>query len=147
MIDDIVRMTRDVKKRPERLRWDLNNVPHHSSYRSLNVDDKGRDKTTPPERVDWLYRQGNSGGCLVSTSDVIPSGDTDQPPHRQAAAYYRERASAIGGEYQVTMEYPTIFRPEVMIFEIDGAGIRLVKRSVTSGSAAILGVKAPRAGG
>lgn len=146
VIDDIVRMTRDVKKRPERLAWDLNNVPHHSSYRSLNKDDKGKTETAPPERVDWLYRQGGSRGYLVSTSDPIPSEDTDQPPHRQAAAYYRARAAATDGEYRVTMEYPTVSRPEAMIFEIDGSGVRLVKQSSVTGVAGIIGRRAPRAG-
>lgn len=147
VIEDIVRITRDVKKRPERLAWDLNNVPHHSSYRSLNKDDKGTDKTKPSERVDWLYKQGGRGGYLVSTSNSIPADDkSDQPPHRQAARYYEERAAAISGEYRITMNYPTVYRPEEMVFEIGVLGIRLVKRSSATGSASIIGSAAPRAG-
>ncbi len=147
VIESIVRMTRDVKKRPERLAWDINNVPHHSSYRSLNKDDKGKNKTVPPERVDWLYRQGGTRGYLVSTSKPIPSDDSDdQPPHPQAAAYYEERADAISGEYKVTMAYPTTTKPEEMVFEITGSGATLKKRSSSTASAGIIGSTAPRAG-
>ena len=32
--------------------------------------------------------------------------DSDQPPHRQAATYYKEQVQAQGGEYAVTMEHP-----------------------------------------
>ncbi len=141
VIEEIVRITRDVKKRPERLAWDINNVPHHSSYRSLNKDEKGKDRTSPPEKVDWLYRQGGKFGYLVSTSDQIPpNDDSDQPPHRQAAAYYEERVRAISGEYRVTMEYPSASRPAEMVFEITSSGARLKKRA---GGGAVAAVSAP----
>lgn len=146
VIEEIVRMTRDVKKRPERLAWDLNNVPHHSSYRSLNKDEKGTTKTVPPEKVDWLYKQGGTGAYLVSTSKPIPANDDDdQPPHRQAAYYYKERASAISGEYRVTMEYPSESTPSEMVFEITTSGATLRKRSLP-GAAMAASSAAPRAG-
>jgi hypothetical protein len=145
-IEEIVRITRDVKKRPERLGWDINNVPHHSSYRSLNRDDKGTDETEPAERVDWLYKQGGNSGYLVSTSRSVPSDENDdQPPHRQAVRYYKKCAKAISGEYRITMEYPTAAKPDEMIFEITGSGATLRKRSMV-GAAAVIGTSAPRAG-
>lgn len=146
VIEEIVRITRDVKKRPERLGWDINNVPHHSSYRSLNRDEKGTDKTSPPEKVDWLYKQGGNFGYLVSTSDPIPTNDGNaQPPHRQAANYYEDRAKAISGEYRVTMKFPKVSSPEEMVFEITNSGARLKKR-LSSGGAAVVSAPARRAG-
>jgi hypothetical protein len=82
-----------------------------------------------------------------SSSNVrIPSDDKDdQPPHRQAAAYYRERVEAVGGEFNVTMEHPTKTKPEPLVIEIDGSKARIKKRFV-SGAAAVITSRAPRAG-
>jgi len=146
VIEDIVQVTRDVKKRPERLAWDINNIPHHSSYKSLNKDDKGTDKTKPSEKVDWLYKQGGTCGYLVSTSKPIPTNDDcNQPPHRQASNYYKDRARDISGEYRVTMEYPSVSQPDQMVFEITNSGARL-KKGAMGGAAAIVSAPARRAG-
>jgi hypothetical protein len=143
IIDDIVRVTRYYGN-DDRLIWDINNVPHHSSYLSL-ADEKGDGKTEPVERLKWLYeQQGTDNSLLVSTSCPIPSEDTDQPPHREAAAYYRWVAKAHGGQFVVTMEHPTAFRPRPLIIEIGGGGYSIKK--VAGGSAAIIGSVAPRAG-
>jgi len=89
---DIVNITK-AKQREERLEWDIFKLPHHCSYRSLAPDgEKGEDKTEPVEEVKWLFEdQGRDRGIIVSTSCPIPtSGDDTQPPHRQAANYYKE---------------------------------------------------------
>lgn len=143
VIDDIVRVTRD-HGNDERLEWDINNVPHHSSYTSL-AEDKGDDETEPGERLKWLYEdQGQDGGIMVSTSCPIPAKDTKQPPHRQAANYYKRVSKDLGGNYIVTMSNPTEAKPTPLTIEIGKSGHKVVKSA--GGSAAIIGTASPRAG-
>jgi len=144
VLSDIVDVTRS-HKREDRLKWDIFKLPHHCSYLSLGPE-KGKDKTVPVPNVKWLFEeQGQQGGIIVSTSDVIPSVDTDQPPHRQAANYYREVASDIAGEFRVTMEYPSQTIPKPLVISIDASGAKVVKRNV-GGGPGIVGGPAPRAG-
>jgi len=144
VIDDIVRVTRK-HGNDDRLMWDINNVPHHSSYLSLGPD-KGDEKTEPVERLQWLYEeQGQDGGLLVSTSLSIPDNDdSDQPPHRQAANYYKGVANELGGQFLVTMEHPSQKSPKPLTIEIGSKGYSVKK--LAGGSAAIIGGAAPRAG-
>lgn len=144
VIADIVRVTRQ-KGNEDRLEWDVVGLPHHCSYLSLGPE-KGKDKTEPVPEVEWLYEeQGRRGGILVSTSWEVPSEDTDQPPHRQAAAYYEEQTDALGGEFKVTMEHPKASAPEPLVIKIDGSGAAVEKR-IAGGAAAIVSRPAPRAG-
>jgi hypothetical protein len=108
---DIVNITRS-RRREERLEWDVFKIPHHCSYLALN-DEKGKNATTPKSEVKWLYEQGNYGGIMVSSSNPIPDEDTEQPPHKQAANYYKQRKTAINGKFEVTMEHPKPSRPEL----------------------------------
>lgn len=142
-IDDIVRVTRYYKN-DYRLEWDINNVPHHSSYTSLAAE-KGAEETVPTKRLQWLYETaGRRGGLLVSTSDPIPSEDTTQPPHRQAANYYKRVARDLGGQLLVTMEHPSKAAPKPLVIEIGSAGAKV--RKTAGGTAAVIGAAAPRAG-
>lgn len=94
-----------------RLEWDILKVPHHSSYLSLS-DEKGVDRTVPVVEVRWLHEvAGQSRSIMISTSKPIPTPGTPedadpQPPHRQAANYYKGIQSSDGrdGEFIVTME-------------------------------------------
>lgn len=143
VISDIVRVTK-YHQNDHRLEWDVNNIPHHSSYLSL-ADEKGASKTEPVDDVKWLYEeQGLRGGLIVSTSCPIPQDDTTQPPHRQAAAYYRDVAKALGGQYVVTMEHPTAGKPKPLVIDVDGAGAKI--RKAAGGTPAVVGTAAPRAG-
>jgi hypothetical protein len=143
VIDDIVRVTRHYGN-DHRLKWDVNNVPHHSSYRSLAAE-KGDGATEPGERLKWLYEdQGQRNGLLVSTSDPIPTGATDQPPHREAAAYYEKVAKRLDGSFVVTMEHPVTSGPKSLVIEIGGSGHTI--RKATGGAAAVIHSAAPRAG-
>lgn len=143
VIDDIVRITR-AKNNDDRLLWDVNNVPHHSSYRSLGAE-KGDEETEPTARLNWLYEtQGQENGLLVSTSDPIPTEDTTQPPHRQAANYYKRVANALGGEFKVTMCHPNEAKPKPLVIEIGRLGYTL--RKMAGGAPAIVAGAAPRAG-
>jgi hypothetical protein len=63
----------------------------------------------------------------------------------QAAAYYEDCASAVNGQFKVTMEYPTKSKPEPLVVEIDGAKGRIRKR-IIGGAAAAVSSRAPRAG-
>jgi len=146
VLTKIVEVT-ESHQRPERLEWDIFKLPHHCSYLSLSSE-RGEEKTTPVPKVKWLFEQGRSGGIIISTSKVIPTIDSEdpQPPHRQAANYYRERAAAIDGEFKVTMEHPKSTRPEPLVIAIDGSGAMVEKRNTPS-AIYIPSRPAPRAGG
>ena len=116
----------------DRLEWDIFKVPHHCSYLSLGPE-KGADITEPVPEVAWLFEeQGARRGLLVSSSDPIPDGDTGQPPHRQAAAYYRHIANDLDGEFKVTMEHPSVSVPEPLVIDIDQLGSTVRKRAPSS---------------
>lgn len=141
---DIVNITL-YHKRPERLWWDVFKLPHHCSYTALS-DEKGKNKTKPVPKVKWLFEQGGDSGYIVSTSKPIPTDDSDdQPPHRQAANYYRERTSEMGGEFKVTMEHPKPSDPEPVVIVIDSDGAML-KKVITGAPLVATRRRAPRAG-
>ena len=140
--ENIVRITQHYKQN-KRLEWDVFKISHHCSYTSLS-DEKGEEKTTPVSNVEWLFEQGLDKAKLVSTSDPIPTKDTDQPPHRQAANYYKDIAANIEGEFKVTMEHPKESAPEPLVITIDASKATVEKRSV--GTSSITTRSAPRAG-
>lgn len=148
MLEAIVRVTK-AHQNEDRLLADINNLPHHCSYLSLNnKENKGTEITNPTEEVKWLYENKNQvsrKGVLISTSDVIPSEETTQPPHKQAAAYYRSVAKKSMGEFLVTMEEPNLEAPEPIVIEITQLGYRLRKR-ITAAPMVITQHRAPRAG-
>ncbi len=143
ILTDIVNIT-GYHKRDDRLGWDLMKIPHHCSYTALS-EEKGEDKTEPVKEVKWLFEQGGEKGLLVSTSDIIPNEDTEQPPHRQAANYYKERATAIKGEFIVTMEFPKKSNPQPLVITVDNYGATL-KKVIAVGGSDIISRSAPRAG-
>jgi len=144
VLEQIVRVTR-AKKNDDRLLADINNIPHHCSYLSLAAD-KGKDKTDPSADLRWLFEEQSNEGCLlVSTSKVIPDKDETQPPHRQAAAYYKEVASSVDGEFIVTMEHPKKSAPEPLEIEISKSGPKRQKK-LAPAAAIITSTSAPRAG-
>ena len=97
-------------------------VPHHCSYKSLGPD-KGDDVTEPAEKVARLYEHyGREGAVLVSPSNVVPESDETQPPHVQAAEYYRKVAEEKKGQFKVTMEHPTQEEPKPMKVEVERTG-------------------------
>jgi len=143
-LDEIVAQTRK-NKNEARLEWDIAKLPHHCSYKSLSAE-KGDNETTPNDDIAWLWEtQGRKKAIMVSTSDPIPAGDTTQPPHSQAARYYRHRADDLDGEFVVTMEHPKKSDPQPLVVTIDGAGPK-VDRGASAGPKSILIAPAPRAG-
>ena len=144
VIGDIVTVTRRNGNSP-RLEWHLFKLPHHCSYLSLGPE-KGKRRTEPTPRVKWLYEnQGQHRGRAVSTSKPIPSVDTEQPPHRQAANYYRGMVATKNGEFLVTMEHPTERAPKPLVVEIAERGAT-VRKIILGGATAVTTRPSPRAG-
>ena len=142
--EDIVQITKS-KNRDERLEWDVFKISHHCSYTALS-DEKGEEKTDPVSDVEWLFEQGLDKAILVSTSKPIPTDDTsDQPPHRQAASFYKDVAKDINGKFKVTMEHPKESAPEPLVITIDSSKATIEKRSL-GGADYITSRDAPRAG-
>lgn len=132
--DDIVTVTRHFK-RDHRLIWDIFHISHHCSYLALSPD-KGKEITKPTANVKWLFEtQGNKRSWVISPSCSIPVVDTVQPPHRQAASYYRSVANLKEGAFKVTMDYPTQNDPKPMTFEIDSIfGLKLLTKVIAATS-------------
>ncbi len=128
-----------------RLEWDVVNLPHHCSYLSLGPE-KGAEKTEPVPEVRWLFEeQGRDRGTIISTSDPIPATDETQPPHRQAANYYKEMIAEKSGEFIVTMEHPSKASPEPLVISIQCSGAKVEKRFVGAAVSAA-SQRSPRAG-
>jgi hypothetical protein len=123
---------------------------HHCSYKTLGPD-RGRDETKPVKDVAWLFEdQMQRGGIIVSTSKPIPAkgseeDKSDQPPHRQAATYYKRIVAKKDGEFIVTMQHPRESAPKPLVIDVDRWKAR-VKREQAIGAAALTSVSAPRAG-
>lgn len=112
----------------DRLKWDVLKLFHHCSYKSLS-DEKGDDKTAPVADVDWLFRElARQNEIIVSPSKPIPTkGSADdedpQPPHRQAANYYKEIVADSDGKFLVTMETPSRDKPKPIRLKFSAAGV------------------------
>lgn len=145
---EIVDITRS-RKNDDRLHWNIYHLPHHCSYNSIGPD-KGDDKTTPVDQVKWLCEtQGEAAGYIISPSKPIPykgtAEDKDvQPPHRQAANYYKEDVLSDTRHFLVTMAEPSSTNPKPIVLLITGDGA--VKDTSGGSVAAAASVVAPRAG-
>ena len=140
----VVRVTK-AHSNEDRLEWDVFKLPHHCSYLSLGPE-KGKSKTKPVPEVAWLFEQQGAEHCvLVSSSDPVPAEDTEQPPHRQAAAYYRGVSDDLDGEFKVTMEHPSVASPEPLVVDIGRRGATVQKR-VPESNVVVTQRRAPRAG-
>lgn len=151
VLADIVAVT-EAKGNSPRLEWDIHKLPHHCSYRSL-AEDRGKDKTKPDSTVKRLFEDYGKDRCIVvATSDTIPEKGDDRdkdganPPHRQAANYYREDVcSPKDGEFKVTMEHPSKDGPKPLVITI-GPKKATIKKQETAAVAAVISQRAPRAG-
>jgi hypothetical protein len=149
VLSEIVQITR-WHKNDDRLHWNVYHLPHHCSYKSIGPD-KGVDKTEPVEDVEWLCEtQGEPEGYIISSSDPIPYKETPedkdvQPPHRQAAAYYKTDVLNDPKHLLVTMSEPSSVNPKPIVILITGDGaVRLFPG--TGGAKVAAAVVAPRAG-
>jgi hypothetical protein len=148
-IEQIVTTTKR-HKREERLLWDIFKIPHHCSYTAVGPD-KGEDETKPTDEVKWLCEsRGSERSTIMSTSWSIPAmgsyQDKDvQPPHRQAAAFYKRVAANKDGQFKVTMDLPSASKPKPTTIEITERGARLLTVSAAVGAASVVSTPA-RAG-
>jgi hypothetical protein len=142
---DIVDITKFYNNE-DRLIWDLLHVSHHSSYTALGPY-KGIRETIPNEQVKWLIEeQGNPRSRIISPSWEINTSEDLQPPHHQAAAYYRRICELKQGNYYVTMEHPNRSQPKELTFEIDPyTCTRLILKDAANANFAAHSVT-PRAG-
>ena len=136
VLSQIVDITKN-KKNNNRLEWDITKLPHHCSYKSIGPE-KGIDETKPTKKINWLYKTaGEEGAIAISTSKPIPVKDSNedkdsQPPHLQAANYYKTVTSNLNGQFAVTMEYPNMNAPKPLIIEIDRGKATLIKETPTA---------------
>lgn len=113
-----------------RLTWDVLKLFHHCSYTALS-DEKGEDITDPVDDVRDLFEEfSREKAIIVSPSKPIPAkgtreDDDVQPPHRQAANYYRGVVKDIGGEFKVTMETPSVAKPKPLKVKVSASGVAL----------------------
>jgi hypothetical protein len=152
ILSEIVSVSEKLK-RTERLAWDVLKVPHHCSHGSLSAGEREGDKSTPEPQVKRLFEYYSQPCCIaISPSEPIPckgderDSDGANPPHRQAANYYKEDvAGPRDGTFRVTMEHPSVGRPKPIVVEVDSSKAT-VKMGATSVGSAAFSVRAPRAG-
>ena len=149
VLSQIVDIT-ESKGNEKYLEWDIVKIPHHCSYLSIGLE-KGSNKTTPVSQVARLYeKEGQHGAIAVSTSKPIPHAGSDddkdsQPPHRQAANYYKDVTRALDGQFVVTMAHPSRNSPKPLVIEI-GQSKATLKKSVLGTGISATSVRTPRAG-
>ncbi|MCG3139199.1 MAG: hypothetical protein HDKAJFGB_00061 [Anaerolineae bacterium] len=143
---DIVKLT-EINKNEDRLVFDLFRISHHCSYLSLS-EDKGKTITTPREEVIRLFDKGNSKCILISSSWQILNEESDQPPHFQAKAFYKEVVQEKGNSdnFYVTMEFPDAEHPKPIIVETSIYGFTVKKAAGLSIAAEITRRQPPRVG-
>ena len=149
VLAEIVNLTKR-HENDDRLHWNIYKLPHHCSYTAIGPE-KGATKTEPTEQIRWLCEeQGEAMGYVVSSSPPIPAKGSDadkddQPPHRQAANYYREDVVE-SGHLLVTMEHPNTSAPKPIEIEIGSKGASKKALGVPASAALVGGAAAPRAG-
>lgn len=151
VLSEIVQVT-EHNKNNSRLEWDILKAPHHCSYKSLNSEEKGVDKTNPTTDVKRLFEDYSRKNCVVvSSSDTIPRKGDDRdtqknpnPPHRQAANYYKEDVVASSLNYfLVTMEQPSISNPKPISIVVDEY---VTIKKAAAGLVPAVNTRSPRAG-
>ena len=144
-LDALIGITRK-HEHEQFLEWHIYALPHHCSYLSLNSE-KGMSITKPTENIKWLLEtQSQPRAIIVSSSKIIPTIDTIQPPHCQAANYYRSCAQKVDGKFVVTMEHPSKKEPKPLVINIDRFGATVEKRVNSYVAPAIATKSTPRAG-
>lgn len=151
VITDIVNVT-ESKKNTRRLEWDIFKLPHHCSHHALSSHPREGDKSMPEPAVARLFEEYGQDACIVvSTSDPIPEKGSkadakgSNPPHRQAANYYRDDVVGDEDDFKVTMENPDLDDPSPLVIEIDGCGAT-VKKARRAAALVATTSYAPRAG-
>ena len=109
-------------------------------------------KTTPQKDVARLFEDyGRDNNIVISSSMPIPTKGSKEdkpgsnPPHRQAANYYREDV-VDHDDFKVTMEHPSVDAPSPLIIKIDQLGPTVKKGRNNLGAVAAVITQTPRAG-
>jgi hypothetical protein len=131
-------------KNEKRLAWDIFKIPHHCSYKSL-AEEKGKDKTTPTEKIAWLLAQGAERSVMVCSSWEIPSTTEKEPPHVEAYRAYQDTEKTLDADLVVTMENPSKKAPARTVIEI-GKDKATLKKTATTASIAVTSTQSPRMG-
>jgi hypothetical protein len=114
----------------DKLLWDILHLFHHCSYKSVGPE-RGTDETEPTEEVAWLIEeQSRDGAIIICPSKPISikgsvEDEDKQPPHRQAADYYKRILDEKDGEFKVTMETPSKIKPKPFQIEITSRGAKI----------------------
>lgn len=128
----------------ERLDWDVFRVSHHCSWSALGPSEEKRTGKSIAA-VETLFDRAADRPILIASCAPVPDRSTSDPPHRQAAKYYRDVAALHDGEFVVTMGHPSSSAPEPLVIGIDALRATLQKRAAIGG-AAVVKRKAPRVG-
>ena len=128
------------KMRPDWLRYDILQAPHHCSWHSLSWDswsEKGEKAKVSPDARSALS-QTRSGAVIVASSRAIKDDEVD-PPCIRAKREYEDIAKAAKGSFKCVGE-PEI-NPKSLVFEIGKHGPRLLAAglgaSILVGSGAV----------
>ncbi|EAS50797.1 conserved hypothetical protein [Aurantimonas manganoxydans SI85-9A1] len=139
-LSEIVRTSRKYGN-SDRLEWDVLKLFHHCSYLALSSE-KGDDVTEPVEDVKWLFEElARQKEIIISPSWPIPAkgsaeDDDKQPPHRQAANYYKRIIKDSDGQFIVTMESPTTAKPKPTKLKVTSTGVAVVLAGAPTSSGA-----------
>ena len=129
VVGDIVRVTR--RNRKQTSVWSGISSSCHTTARICRwAPRRGTLKTEPipPGQGGSTRTRGQHRARAVSTSKPIPAADTEQPPHRQAANYYRGVVATKSGEFLVTMEHPTAEGTEAARRRDHRIGVRPIRK-------------------
>ena len=139
-LSEIVRTSRKYWN-SDRLEWDVLKLFHHCSYLALSSE-KGDDVTEPVEDVKWLFEElARQKEIIISPSWPIPAkgsaeDDDKQPPHSQAANYYKRIIKDSDGQFIVTMESPTTAKPKPTKLKVTSTGVSVVLAGAPTSSGA-----------
>lgn len=134
-----------------RLEWDVLKLFHHCSYKSLSSE-RGVDMTEPVPDVKWLFEElAHQKEIIISPSDPIPlkgsvEDESKQPPHRQAANYYKKIIKDSNGQFLVTMETPRQSAPKPIKLKITWTGVAVMLAAAATTVAAAAASTTTRAG-
>src|SRR5882672_10164015 len=120
---------------PEVLEYDVLLTPHHCSWHSLSYESwsESEGKAEVSQDARSALSQTRSSAVLVASSDPIKDDDND-PPCYGAKLEYEDIASAAGGSFVCTGEYPSASAPAPLVFSIasDGVTLSAGERTVSS---------------
>lgn len=117
------------KNEPEKLEYDLLQVPHHCSLHSLSYDSWSECAEKVVISADALssLSQAKDEASIVSSSKPIKNGDSD-PPCTRAKREYVKIIDDVEGIFHCTGEYPKESEVNILTFKVgENGGIGVAK--------------------